>query len=268
MSRRDFAFLALGLIGAAAIFGVYRLVGSFPHSVPAGAAAPAITADAPAPTPAPTPAASGAMKVPSVEESTAKLAARLEKTGGTPADWQLLGKSYEFLGRKDDAVAAYARAGGRPADAADTGASMPSAAAMAAAARSLAGDLGGSGGGASAAPSGARVWGTIELASKLRGKDLSQAVLFVLARTAARSGPPLAVIKLTPSNWPVPFSLDDSNAMMPSLNLSGADQVVVEARLSFSGNPLAQPGDLSGSIENVNPHKAQPLHIVIDHTVK
>jgi cytochrome c-type biogenesis protein CcmH/NrfG len=50
-----------------------------------------------------------------MEQSTAQLAARLAKNGGTAADWKLLGQAYDFLGRKEDAKAAYAKAAAAPA---------------------------------------------------------------------------------------------------------------------------------------------------------
>jgi cytochrome c-type biogenesis protein CcmH len=45
-----------------------------------------------------------------MESATARLAARLEREGGSAEDWQLLAKSYEFLGRPDDARRANERA--------------------------------------------------------------------------------------------------------------------------------------------------------------
>jgi cytochrome c-type biogenesis protein CcmH len=185
--------------------------------------------------PALLPAAGKTPNVPSVDESTAKLAARLEKSGGTSADWQLLGKSYEFLGRKAEAEVAFARANGKTV---------------------------------AAAPTSAHVFGTINLAPAMKAKLPAAAILFVLAKVASAGGPPLAVIRIEAPAWPVRFSLDDSNAMMPALNLSSATKVTVEARLSASGNPIAQPGDLSGSVANVDPRKNQALAIVIDHLVR
>ncbi len=228
MSRRDLVFLFGGVVVAALLFAAYRWQ---------SAAAPvsSTVATPVASTPEPKPADAKRPNVPSVEESTAKLAARLEKSGGTPGDWQLLGKSYEFLGRKADAAAAFARASGKSATPAITG---------------------------------ARISGTVDLAPSVRAKVPAGAILFVLAKTASAGGPPLAVIRIEAPSWPVKFSLDDSNAMMQSLTLSSAAKVTVEARLSASGNPIAQPGDFSGSIANVDPRKNQSLTILIDHSVR
>jgi hypothetical protein len=43
-------------------------------------------------------------------EAAADLAARLERQGGTAADWNLLAQAYDFLGRPEDAQRARARA--------------------------------------------------------------------------------------------------------------------------------------------------------------
>lgn len=45
-----------------------------------------------------------------MEEAAAKLATRLERGGGSAADWNLLAQAYDFLGRPDDARRARARA--------------------------------------------------------------------------------------------------------------------------------------------------------------
>jgi cytochrome c-type biogenesis protein CcmH len=57
---------------------------------------------------------------------------------------------------------------------------------------------------------------------------------------------PLAVIRKQVKDLPMPFTLDDRTAMSPQAPLSGSRQVVLVARVSHSGNPLAQPGDLQG----------------------
>lgn len=76
--------------------------------------------------------------------------------------------------------------------------------------------------------------------------------VFVFAR--ALSGPPmpLAIQRLTVSQLPVTITLDDSNGMLPSMKLSDFPQVVVGARISRSGDPIARSGDwqtMSGSID-------------------
>lgn len=101
---------------------------------------------------------------------------------------------------------------------------------------------------ASAAPA-AAVSGRVSLAAALKGKAAPEDTLFVFARAAGNpAGPraPLAILRKQVKDLPLDFTLDDSLAMNPALRLSTAQQVVVGARISKSGNAIAQPGDLQG----------------------
>ena len=95
----------------------------------------------------------------------------------------------------------------------------------------------------------ARISGSVELAPKLRDRAGAGDTLYIYAREIGASGPPLAVLRVTADRWPVSFTLDDSNAMIPGRDLSHADIVLVEARISRSGNAIPQSGDLVGTID-------------------
>jgi len=109
----------------------------------------------------------------------------------------------------------------------------------------------------------ARLMGRIELAPELQSRLKPGAVLFVLARAQGEGLMPLAVRRLPANNFPVDFMLDDSMAMAPQARLSGAMRVEVEARVSFSGQTSARPGDLRGVVRDVAP-SADGLRVVID----
>jgi cytochrome c-type biogenesis protein CcmH len=64
---------------------------------------------------------------------------------------------------------------------------------------------------------------------------------------------PLAVRRAQVKDLPLTFTLDDSMAMAPGMNLSSAPQLIVGARISKSGNAIAQPGDLAGETTGVLP---------------
>lgn len=117
----------------------------------------------------------------------------------------------------------------------------------------------------SGAPPGAGVAlrGDIDLDPRWRGKVPAATVLYVFAKAVGQPGPPVAVLRTTAARWPQSFVLDDSLAMMPGRNLSGASSVIVEARLSRSGSANPQPGDLRGSSVALDPRRAGPLRIVI-----
>lgn len=105
--------------------------------------------------------------------------------------------------------------------------------------------------------------GEVQLDARWRSRVPAGAVLFVFAKEAGASGPPLAVMRTSAENWPISFVLDDSSAMIPSRKLSDFANVVVEARISRSGNALPQRGDLHVLTPALNPRTAGSLKLVI-----
>jgi cytochrome c-type biogenesis protein CcmH len=77
----------------------------------------------------------------------------------------------------------------------------------------------------------------------------------------------MPMIGNTVGSWPVKFSLDDSQSIMPGRTLSSAGRVTIEARISRKGQPLPAPGDLQGSSGVINPADHKPLQITIDHVI-
>ena len=55
---------------------------------------------------------------------------------------------------------------------------------------------------------------------------------------------PLAVVRHTLNELPLTVTLTDDQAMMEDLKLSAFDEVIVGARISLSGDPIARAGDL------------------------
>jgi len=116
------------------------------------------------------------------------------------------------------------------------------------------------------APGKERITGTVVLSSALKGKVSPDDTLFVLAK--AEQGPPmpLAVMRKQVRDLPLKFSLDDSMAMAPQMKLSNFDKVVVIARISKSGSPMPQAGDLQGESAPLTPGK-KGLKIDIDKEI-
>jgi cytochrome c-type biogenesis protein CcmH len=76
----------------------------------------------------------------------------------------------------------------------------------------------------------------------------------------------VAAIRSTAGSLPLEFSLDDSMAMNPGNVLSSHKEVVLVARVSKTGNPIAQPGDLEGKLVGVKVG-ATGVKLVIDQVV-
>ena len=112
----------------------------------------------------------------------------------------------------------------------------------------------------------ASITGNVSLSPALAGKVSPEDTVFILARAVQGPKMPLAVLRKQVKDMPLNFTLDDSMAMQPQLKLSGFDQVVVVARVSKSGTPMAQPGDLQGLSEAIKPG-SKGLNIVIDAVV-
>lgn len=110
------------------------------------------------------------------------------------------------------------------------------------------------------------VYGTVSIDSRLAGRVQHDATLFIYAKAADSPGPPLAVMRTTATSWPVNFHLDDSMAMIPSRRLSQFDKVVVEARISRSGQATPGPGDLYVTSPVLRP-AGQKLALVINREI-
>jgi cytochrome c-type biogenesis protein CcmH len=91
--------------------------------------------------------------------------------------------------------------------------------------------------------------------------------LFVFARAAEGPPMPLAVSRKRVSDLPLTVVLDDSMAMAPGLKLSGFDRVVVGARISMSGGPVASSGDLQGFSKPVTVSGSNTINVSITDKV-
>jgi cytochrome c-type biogenesis protein CcmH len=123
---------------------------------------------------------------------------------------------------------------------------------------------GGASGGAASGP-------TVQLAVTLgAGRSIDQlppsTQLFILAR-APSGGPPLAVIRQPASAVPGQFTLSDANSMIPGRSLADYEELTLVARLSRSGQPVAQPGDWEAQAK-FRPKDGGTVALVIDQVVQ
>ena len=102
-----------------------------------------------------------------------------------------------------------------------------------------------------------------DLAKKLAPTD----TLFVFARAAQGAPMPVAIVRASAKDLPFQFQLDDSHSLMPSNKLSEADEVVVVARISKSGDAKPQAGDFQGTSAVMKP-VGENVEIEINEVVK
>lgn len=121
----------------------------------------------------------------------------------------------------------------------------------------------------SAPPSGDLEAGTpvirvkVELAPALRARAPEAAALYVFVRDPAQGGPPLAVKRL-PSHFPQTVELTSADAMIAGQGIRAGERVEVIARISPSGNPMDESGDLSGQADYLVGRDGL-IDVVIDH---
>ncbi len=103
------------------------------------------------------------------------------------------------------------------------------------------------------APQAGSVSGTVTISPDMLAKASPDDAVFIFARAAVGSRMPLALLRKQVKDLPAAFTLDDSMAMSPAAKISGAEKVVVGARVTKSGQAMPQPGDLEGLSEPVAP---------------
>lgn len=93
--------------------------------------------------------------------------------------------------------------------------------------------------------------------------DASDSV-FIFARASSGPPMPLAASRHKASELPLELELNDSMAMTPTAKLSSVAQVRVVARVSKSGQPMAQSGDLFAEQLNVPVEGANLVELTIN----
>ncbi len=86
-------------------------------------------------------------------------------------------------------------------------------------------------------------------------------VLFVIAR-APGGGPPLAVVRLPPGPFPLPFVLGPDDVMIPGRAFAGP--ITLTARLDADGDPLTRAeGDLAAELDAPVQPGAHGLELIL-----
>lgn len=101
----------------------------------------------------------------------------------------------------------------------------------------------------------------------LLGQIGERDVLFIFARAVSGPPMPLAAIKRQARELPVSIVLDDSSLLRPGTSLSQFEQLKLGARVSRSGQPVAQSGDLQSAVQVVKPASNETILLHIDQRV-
>ncbi len=114
----------------------------------------------------------------------------------------------------------------------------------------------------------ARIVLQVSLAPELADRVDPEQTLFIFARPVG-GRMPLAAVKRQVKDLPLEIELNDSMAMTPQARLSSQQEVEVSARVSLSGQPMPQPGDLQGLLSPIaTTGNAEPVTLVIDQVVQ
>ncbi|MGB5410542.1 MAG: hypothetical protein WBN09_03365 [Woeseiaceae bacterium] len=164
------------------------------------------------------PAAVGGNKqIGSVASMVDDLAMRLRQEPDDAKGWLLLARSYQHLGRIEEAQKAYRQATLLGELDEDLAALNGAAATSATAAR--------------------RIVGSVTLSSAAEDIVLPTDTVFIFARAVDGPEVPVAVVQRSAADLPLEFSLTDGQAMSAETRLSNFDSVVVTAKVSRMGDP-------------------------------
>lgn len=113
----------------------------------------------------------------------------------------------------------------------------------------------------------ARVEVTVALSDEVRQQVPVNATVFVLARKLDGPPMPLAVQRLVVSQLPTTVVLDNSMAMAAGASIGDVDEVTITARVSLSGQPMAQSGDWQGQVFNIPTRGSDAIKVTISEQV-
>lgn len=90
---------------------------------------------------------------------------------------------------------------------------------------------------------------SVALDEKFKESVNPEDVVFIYAQSVQGGKMPLAVVKKQVKDLPLEVTLDDSMAIMPNMTISSIPNVQISARISKSGNAIAQVGEPIGKMQ-------------------
>ncbi|MFK5984068.1 MAG: c-type cytochrome biogenesis protein CcmI [Pseudomonadota bacterium] len=109
---------------------------------------------------------------------------------------------------------------------------------------------------------------SISLSEQMLKQANANDIVFIYAKAVQGPPMPLAAVKKRVSDLPIAVNLDDRMAMMPQMKISAFAKVKVGARISKSGRPSKQAGDLMSEEIIVDMKNIQDVKLIINSMVK
>ena len=106
----------------------------------------------------------------------------------------------------------------------------------------------------------------ITLGANATAANIADTTVFIIARDPEQPSPPIAAVRRRLSELPAEVTLSDADAMIPGRVPSAFPKLEIVARVSLSGQPIAQPGDWFGQAI-VDTSTAGSVQISIDQQV-
>ena len=103
----------------------------------------------------------------------------------------------------------------------------------------------------------------VSLAADLENAFPPETAVYVFARNVDGAGPPLAVVQKQVRDLPLSITLNDSHSMIPDRTISGAERVIVGARVSIKGGAIRQDGDFEQLSDPVSTGNDQVIKLSI-----
>jgi cytochrome c-type biogenesis protein CcmH len=94
----------------------------------------------------------------------------------------------------------------------------------------------------------------------------ADSTVFIIARDPAQPSPPIVAVRRRTDELPAYVAISDSDAMIQGRIPSGFAQLEIVARVSMSGQPVAQSGDWFGQ-QTISTVEANEISVIIDEQV-
>ena len=107
----------------------------------------------------------------------------------------------------------------------------------------------------------------VSLSPEVKSSFKNGSTLFVMIKNEGLK-PPISVVKITKPEFPTQINLTDENSMLQGVSIKDFDTVHAVARVSQSGTPLSQQGDLQGRSIKFDPKTNKRISIMIKEIIE